>query len=181
MKGIVFTEFIEMVEDVFGPDTADEIIDGCDLPNGGAYTAVGTYDSRELLALVTALGKATSTSVPDLVQAYGKHLLTRFVVSYPDFFEGVESTFDFLESVETHIHVEARKLYPDAEPPRFTCERDGDHTLSMVYESTRPFADLAEGLMLGCFEHFDEDVTIEREDLRVDEGSRVRFVLRKAA
>ena len=46
---------------------------------------------------------------------------------------------------------------------------------------SRPFADLAVGLMKGCFAHFDEQVSIEREDLAAAEGSRVRFVMRKAA
>ena len=43
MKGIVFTEFLEMVEDKFSADMVDDIIDDCDLASGGAYTAVGTY------------------------------------------------------------------------------------------------------------------------------------------
>ena len=42
MKGIVFTEFLEMVEAQFGLDTVDAIIENSDLPSRGAYTAVGT-------------------------------------------------------------------------------------------------------------------------------------------
>ena len=41
MKGIIFTEFIEMVEDKFGFEVADNIITNSNLPSGGAYTAVG--------------------------------------------------------------------------------------------------------------------------------------------
>ncbi len=44
MKGVVFTEFIEMVEDQFSADMVDDIIDDAQPPSGGAYTAVGTYD-----------------------------------------------------------------------------------------------------------------------------------------
>ena len=32
MKGIVFTEFLEMVEDQFGLETVDDIIEAADLP-----------------------------------------------------------------------------------------------------------------------------------------------------
>ena len=35
MKGIVFTEFLEMVEDKFSPELADRIIEGAELPSGG--------------------------------------------------------------------------------------------------------------------------------------------------
>ena len=47
MKGVVFTEFIEMVEDKFSADIADQIIEEADLPSGGVYTSVGTYDHAE--------------------------------------------------------------------------------------------------------------------------------------
>ena len=54
MKGIVFTEFLEMVEDRFSLDMVDDLIDDCDLPSGGVYTAVGTYSHEEIVALVSA-------------------------------------------------------------------------------------------------------------------------------
>jgi len=41
MKGIVFTEFLEMVENKFSPELADRIIEGAEVPSGGVYTAVG--------------------------------------------------------------------------------------------------------------------------------------------
>ncbi|MBA1333177.1 heme transporter CcmB, partial [Candidatus Endoriftia persephone str. Guaymas] len=44
MKGIVFSKFIEFVEERFSPEMADDIIESSDLPSGGAYTSVGTYD-----------------------------------------------------------------------------------------------------------------------------------------
>ncbi len=48
MKGIVFTELIDMVEATFGEDMMDDVFDDCDLESGGAYTAVGTYDQSGL-------------------------------------------------------------------------------------------------------------------------------------
>jgi hypothetical protein len=54
MKGMVFTEFLEMVEAKFSADMVDDIISDSDLPNGGAYTSVGTYDHSELVHCQTA-------------------------------------------------------------------------------------------------------------------------------
>ena len=43
MKGIVFTEFLEMVEDKFSFDVVDTIIEQSELESGGVYNAgVGT-------------------------------------------------------------------------------------------------------------------------------------------
>ena len=49
MKGIVFSEFIELVEDKFGFEMADDIIEKSNLPSGGAYTLEGRCDHYELL------------------------------------------------------------------------------------------------------------------------------------
>jgi len=92
VQGIVFTEFLDMVEDRFTPEVADRMITAAAVPSDGAYT----------------------------------------------------------------IHVEVRKLYPDAELPTFTCDTSTPGRLTMLYRSSRPFADLAEGLIAGCIAHFCE-------------------------
>lgn len=181
MKGIVFTEFLEMVEEGFSETLADELLEGCDLPSGGSYTAVGTYDHAELVQLVQALSAKTGTPVPDLVRAFGRHLFGRFVAMYPHLFAGVHSAFDFLRNIETHIHAEVKKLYPDAELPSFECVERAPGHMEMTYRSPRGFADLAEGLILGCAEHFGESIRIEREALPGNGGQAVRFSLRQSA
>ena len=76
MKGVVFTEFFDMVEESFSPELAERIIDMAALPNEGAYTAVGTYDAGEMVRLVGALSQETGTPVPDLLFAFGRFLVT---------------------------------------------------------------------------------------------------------
>jgi len=177
MKGIVFCEFVEMMEAEFSAEMADEIISGTELESGGAYTTVGTYDHHEMLALVTQLSEKTGAPVPDLVRAFGHYLFGRFVELYPTFFEGVDGAFSFLDRIEEHVHVEVRKLYPDAELPTFATSRPDDDTMIMVYQSQRPFADLAHGLIEGCITHYDERVNVESEDLSNDGRTHVRFTL----
>lgn len=180
MKGIVFREFLEMVENQFGPEVGDRIIEESHLPSGGAYTTVGSYDHQEMLQLVHQLSLATGIAAPDLVRAFGQHLFGRFVASYPQLFAGVESAFRFLERVEGIVHVEVRKLYPDAELPSFECSRAGADVLTMIYRSQRPFADLAEGLIRGCIAHFAEDIDVLRENpADGGRGCGVRFALTK--
>lgn len=180
MKGIVFTEFIEMVEAEFSPAVADRIITDAELPSGGVYTAVGTYDYREAVALVGALSRVSGQPVPDLLRAFGQYLLQRFVTLYPTFFERVDSTFAFLESVDRCIHVEVRKLYPDAETPQIETRVASPETLTLIYRSERGFHDLAEGLIRGCATHFGENLAIQKEDLSGGAGTCVQFTLSRA-
>ena len=179
MKGIVFCEFVEMMEQEFSPDMADEIIAGAELESGGAYTAVGTYDHHEMLTLVTRLSEKTGVPVPELVKAFGRYLFGRFVELYPAFFEGVDGAFSFLDRIEEHVHVEVKKLYPDAELPTFeTSHPDGD-TMIMDYRSRRPFADLALGLIEGCIKHYGESVDVGVQDLSDEGNIHARFTLKR--
>jgi len=177
MKGIVFTEFLEMTENTYSVDVAEEVIERSNLPGGGSYTAVGTYDYRELVQLVVQLSEVSAQPAPDLIYAFGKHLFARFVQVYPQMFVGVDSAFDFLTKVEDYIHVEVRKLYPDAELPHFETLLPAAERLEMVYHSDRPFADLAHGLIAACVEHFGQPIEIRRESVLGDRPNTVRFSL----
>jgi hypothetical protein len=167
-----------MVEASFSPDIADLMIDSANLPSGGAYTAVGLYDHTEMLALVTELSRITEIAVPELVRTFGQYLLGRFVAGHGHFFENMNSAFDFLETVNNTVHTEVLKLYPDAQLPHFDTERNQD-TMIMVYRSNRPFADLAEGLIMGTCDHFNESITLQREDSRNGDAFVSHFTLTK--
>lgn len=181
MKGVVFQEFIQMVESTFSPEMADRIIDASNLSTGGAYTSVGTYHHDEMVQLVVQLSANTGIPVPALLHAFGKHLLGRFAGMYPKHFAGRTSTFELLEVLDNKIHVEVRKLYPDAELPVFDHTLTAPGTLAFVYRSSRPFADLAAGLIAGCIDHFGESIEVTREDFPCESGSHARFVLLKMA
>ena len=181
MKGIVFTEFIEMVEDEFSIDMADEIIENAHLASGGAYTTLGTYDHSEMLALVSELSKSSGIPAPDLVRVFGTHLCGRFAANFPEMFADAADAFGFLEQIQDHIHVEVRKLYPDAQLPSFDYEYPSENQLVMNYSSARPFAVLADGLIQGAIKHYGEDINIEIEDLSDGAGTAARFLLTKQA
>lgn len=178
MKGIVFTEFLEMVEQTHNYDLVDELLTENDLPSGGVYTAIGTYQHQEMVTLVVSLSEKTQTPVPDLLRAFGKYLFGTFESGYPSFFTAAPDAFSFLESIENHIHIEVKKLYPDAQLPRFKTKRVDEKTLEMIYYSDRSMADFALGLIEKTFEHYKEGVSILREDL-VENGSEVKFILTK--
>jgi hypothetical protein len=132
-----------------------------------------------MIQLVAQLSMLTHIPVPVLVHTFGVHLFGRFVAAYPALFAGVTSAFSFLERIEDHIHVEVRKLYPDAELPTFTCDTSTPGRLIMLYRSSRPLADLAEGLIAGCIAHFGEPILMHRDELSNSHGTHVRFVLTK--
>ncbi len=177
MKGMIFTEFLEMVEETFSFEVVDRIIEATDSPSGGAYTAVGTYPHSELVQLVVNLSQETGIAIPILLQTFGERLFQSFSVKYAHFLKDTPSAFAFLERLQSYIHVEVKKLYPEAELPHFECTRLADGAMKMIYRSHRSMGDVAHGLMIGCFRYFEETVEIERQDLSAGAGSIEQFIL----
>jgi hypothetical protein len=179
MKGVVFTEFLNLVEDKYGYETVDTIIEETDLPSKGAYTAVGTYPHSEMVQLVSKLSQKTDVPVASLLKLYGKHLFGVFGQSYGHFLQNITSSFQLFSSIENYIHVEVKKLYPDAELPTFESTQIDDSTLELIYRSERRMADFAEGLIEAALAHFNENGSVERSNIEKD-GSVVRFIIKKS-
>lgn len=178
MKGVVFTGFLELVEDKFGYEMVDKIIDSSDLPSGGVYTSVGTYPHREIVQLVVQLSSHTGIPISDLLKVYGQHFYSVLASQYAHFLKHITSSFQLFESIHHYIHVEVKKLYPDAELPHFATNRLSENVLEMIYTSERKMSDFAQGLIESCLLHYKEDATVEKTNLTAD-GSKVRFLITK--
>lgn len=174
MKGIVFTEFLEMVEDKFGLETVDFIIENSELASKGAYTSIGTYNFVEMLELVGQLSKKTGIPPEKLVYEYGLYFFSYLEKTYPNIFEQYSSPIEFLSSVEGHIHVQVRKIYPDAELPTFEVNTEKEGRMEMTYYSSRSLYKFAQGLIEKTFAHYHQKCEVKLFMLKED-GTEVRF------
>ncbi len=161
MLGIVFTEFTEMIEELFSPEVVDAVLETPGLKSKGIFTSVGYYDHADMVRMVAALSKEVQLPVDDLVSAFGEHLFSKLVKKYPILVSGHDSALNFLATVDSTVHKEVIKLYPQAELPHFSCERVRADKLVMQYQSKRPFSQLALGLIKGCAKYFNEQVEID--------------------
>jgi len=178
MKGVIFTEFISLVEDKWGLQMINDIIDDTHDPVNGSYVSVGNYDHHQLVDLVVALHKRTGIPVNELLKAYGKALFERLVNRYGHFKLKFTSAFDLFMNLEDMIHTEVRKLLLDSNPPRFTCEQIDENKLKMHYYSHRCMGPVAEGLMHGCAEFFNEEIDVEVLGTS-EKGDSVEYLLTK--
>ncbi|MAZ26033.1 MAG: hypothetical protein CL868_03015 [Cytophagaceae bacterium] len=174
MKGIVFTELLELVEEKFGLQMVDEIITASNLESNGVYTAVGTYSFAEMISLLTNLSERTQLSIDDLLLVYSQHFFKVLKDSYPGLLLSYTNPLDLLASIESHIHVEVRKIYPDAELPTFIVIEQKEKSLRMIYKSSRKMASFGLGLMQETFKHFDKGCEITMDKIK-DDGSEVLF------
>ena len=178
MKGIVFTEFLDLVEEKFGLGMVDKIISQSELASEGVYTSIGTYSFSEMLQLVTNLSGNTGISTDDLLLVYAEHFFSVIKTSYPGLLETYKDPIEMLASIENHIHVEVQKIYPDAELPTFVVEEKTDNSIIMLYKSSRAMHHFGLGLMNKTFEHFNSKASIVLEKIKED-GTEVRFIVHK--
>ena len=178
MKGIVFTEFLELVEGKFGLEMVDTIILKSDLTSNGIYTSVGTYSFSEMLQLLQHLNAQTGIEIDTLLLVYGEHFFSVIEKSYPGLLASYKDPIEMLSSIENHIHVEVRKIYPDAELPVFIVKEKTENKLIMIYKSSRAMHHFGLGLMNKTFEHFNAKATIDLEKIKED-GTEVRFIVTK--
>jgi hypothetical protein len=111
------------------------------------------------------------------VRHFGNYLAGSFHRGHSQHFDSCTGVFGMLKNVDEHIHVDVRKLYPDAELPVFSYQEISEALFILDYESTRGFADLAQGLIEGVAKHYEEKIAITRVDRLLDGLHKSRFII----
>lgn len=176
MKGVILNEFADFAQSAFATEGAVE-----DDVGAATWNANARYAADELGALIGRVSTSSGVAETDVLRRFGEYLFGRFAALYPTFFLEDASCLDFLAGIDTAIHGEVQKLYPDAEFPRFECRRSGDDRLELTYRSERGLADLAEGMLRGCIRYFREPITLDRANLPGGAGQCASFSLTRAA
>lgn len=176
MKGMVFNIFTEMIEEKFGFDMLDQLIENTKPQSAGIYTSGETYPDEEIIAYVGELSRLTDIQVSDLVTAFGQYMMQQFSKSHPQFLEG-KTAKEFLLDVHDTIHVEVKKLHPDVITPHFTYEEPAPDKLIMYYSSPRKLCHLAEGLIAGVAEVFNTSIRQQQTQCMHSGDEHCRFEL----
>ncbi len=176
MKGVIFNALFEMVEQQMDDALLERVIEGAKLPHMGGYTAAGNYPDSEMQALLQQLHQETGIAIPELLERFGVFLFDFLKNGYAHFFKNVTNAFTLLSLVHQYIHVEVKKLYPDALLPEFVVEEHTHQKLVLLYESPRAMGDLARGLIKATLNHYQEKYLLE-EAYPTGEKSVVRFTI----
>ncbi|MGH1374039.1 MAG: heme NO-binding domain-containing protein [Cellvibrionaceae bacterium] len=159
MRGVIFTILCDMLEEQHGLPFLNRVIDQANLESGGAYTAGGNYPPEEVDKIVLLLERKLEVPKEFILRSYGEYLLGALAKTFPHFFE-VDNLKDFLLGVHGYIHVEVTKLYPDSNLPEFEYSDNNPDRLTMVYRSERKMCHLAEGLIAGAAQYYEEEYSL---------------------
>ena len=167
-----------MIEEKFDYETMSKVIKGADLPHKGIYISGGTYPHKELMSLLTSLHKISGVPISDLLRNYGRHLFKALSKEHPQFVQASKNPVDCINTVESYIHVEVRKLYPETELPFFDVLEKTDDRIVLDYKSERKMEDFAHGMMLGCSDHYNMPIHVKYEPVPNQKQHTVRFEVR---
>ena len=99
MKGVIFTEFLDMIESSHGMDLADRVLTKV-CPGEVGFTSVGTYDYQVMIRLIMEYSDAVDKPTRDVIRNFGKYLYHRLRAVYPT------STVDVSNTIEQVLKVE---------------------------------------------------------------------------
>lgn len=178
MKGIIFTTLAVMVEEKFGLELWDRVLLEVAPSSEGIYTAGAAYPDSELFAIISCLSKLTQIPANDLITAYGAYLFNKFTTYFPSLILPGISLKEFLKSIDNIIHMEVKKIHPNAALPSLTYEDSVEDELVILYRSPRKLCHLAIGLMQGASKHYQQTCEI-KESLCLHKGAdHCRFELK---
>lgn len=181
MKGVVFNVVEEVVTDEFSSDLWDDVIEHADVE--GAYTSLGSYPDSELLRIVGAISEIGGVATRDVLRLAGRRGFRHLAGRHLELVDPYDNWRDLLSALDTIIHPEVQKTYPDTDVPRFDAFPDTPPGTGMLlhYRSARQLCALAEGLILGTGDWFSVELQIEQTScvahgdelcrLRIDEAS----------
>ena len=154
MKGFIFTNFLDFVEKSNGLDMVDEMLSECDLASEGVYSAFNSYEFDELVSLLTFVSKKTGIEPQVLLEAFGRFVFPYLIGKHSYIVEKYSNALDLIAGIESHIHIEVKKLYEDAELPAFSVVEKTQNSLTLIYTSSRGLTYFAIGLMRETLDFF---------------------------
>ena len=160
MKGIIYSELVSFLDVKGGPCFTEQVLDQAQLPHGGAFSRVSRYPWEQAVQVVTSASKISGLDANDLCEEFGKFLFDRFTILYTEIISRYPTAEGMLGHVESHIHEEVKTLYPEAVPPKVASWKEGEGYV-VEYQSHRPFAHIAYGLVQGCMKHFGDTRKVE--------------------
>lgn len=180
MKGIFFTEFLEMAEREYGSHTVEKVISHLDAGDNGVFNSSTDYSYIQFVDLIHLLSKEVRISASDIAKNFGEYLFSRLVILYRPQFAGNSDIFEFLEQIDCFIHVKMQEHFPHSGINEFKAEKLNESTFKVSYQSVHELTDLAIGLFMGCQKFFNEELIVKAEIKTDLDKELVCFTLTKS-
>ena len=180
MHGVVFHELKDFVDEEYGSDGWDAIMQEADLESS-MFMPFNTYPDEELFEVVRAAVEVTNSTKSELLTEFGEFAAPNLVERYNTYLDRDWSGLDVLEHTEDAMHKAVRAKEDEAEPPELECRRESDDEVVIEYSSDRQLCQLGEGLIRGVADTYGEDYDITQTKCMLENDSRCEIHVKKKA
>jgi hypothetical protein len=160
MKGIIFNALESFVDQNFGEETFDRILEK-NLPEiSEPFVGPKTYPDQYLFSIIALILEKYQLDSEETIRQFGEFLFGLLAKKYPHFMQDFVHPKEFILTIHNVIHVEVKKLFPEAITPDFSFKELKNGSLEVTYSSPRKLYSLAEGLLIGSAKHFQTEMKI---------------------
>ncbi len=163
MKGMVFNALEEMISQRFGEDYLEGVYQRAGFEEDTLpFVGPATYPDQLLLDFVGAFSLVSGEPADDILRGFGEFCFPILAEIFCKTSAMPETAMEMLRATEHEIHVEVRKLDPEAMPPLIQLEEQiGDKSL-LRYQSARRLCPYFEGLLQGLADRYACSVELEK-------------------
>jgi hypothetical protein len=179
MKGYIFTEFLEMVEDRYGFVLMDRIILNANLESDGVYTSVGSYPQKELIELMKQLSIEIKEDIKTIMMYTGERIYNTSLNTFNKKLLLLEMNFPFIERLKNYLTNECRSIFNNDEilNVKFTSE---ENSLIAHFEFKEVETSLLmEGIIKGCISVMGESVNINVKNSFLMDQASTHIIVQK--
>ena len=160
MKGIIFNVFEDFLDEKYGENTFDNIIEAMVPDVKEPFIAPGTYPDELLFSIIHKTMEEKNLELNPTLLEFGEFLFLQLAKKYPVFVKSHNNAKDFIKTIHDIIHVEVRKLFPEAVTPDFSYSNEKENEITITYTSKRSLFILAEGLINRCAKYYKEEIKL---------------------
>lgn len=161
LKGIIFSSFSQFIEQVYGLECWQTMLDEVSPDSSGVYVSTLLYNDTELLGLIESAAQINHVDAKEIEFEFGLWLFPTLYSLAPENTRKITRFVDYLHTVGNVIHVEVEKLYPGAVTPNVKANRKGE-TIILSYQSVRKLCFFCTGLVVGCATHFGHKAQVKQ-------------------
>ena len=175
MKGTIFNLFEQFLDENYGEDSFFKVHQKSmqDLETKEPFVGPKNYPDADMMCIVAqSLQEVKEDNIEILLNKFGEFSLIHLLDTGKSFMKEYDHPKPMLQDLDGVIHVEVKKVFSGANPPRFYCIDEGEDKLTMIYESERKMYDFYEGLITGLAKHYNMKIDCVR-DFREYEGKEM--------
>ena len=161
MHGSICCIVKKFVEVNHGSAAWETILENAGHP-GLVLSPIATYPDEAVVELLTAGCELLGCDLGTLLKSLGRFAAPELLSFAANMLHPSWKSFELLANVETIIHRTIRIQNPEAQPANIQAFRLNENTVQVIYSSRRGLCDLAEGILNGLGEFYNENLEVRQ-------------------